>query len=99
LALCSQVWQVAITARRPRGPVESVTELIEDAGAFVIQIGFKTNLLDALSFRLPGLPPLIFMNSEMPGDRYRYTLAHELAHLILHNQPETDESMESQAVV
>jgi Zn-dependent peptidase ImmA (M78 family)/DNA-binding XRE family transcriptional regulator len=81
----------------PRGPVENLTDLIERAGGFVVQVDFQTSLLDALSFRLPGLPPLIFMNSGMSGDRYRHTLAHELAHLILHNQPETDESMEAQA--
>jgi len=81
----------------PRGPIDNLTELVERAGAFVIQVNFETHLLDALSFRLPGLPPLIFMNSAVPGDRYRFTLAHELAHLILHNQPETDEDMEDQA--
>lgn len=81
----------------PRGPIENLTELIERAGAIVVQIDFQTPLLDALSFRLPGLPPLIFMNSEVPGDRYRFTLAHELAHLVIHNHPETDEEMEKQA--
>jgi Zn-dependent peptidase ImmA (M78 family)/DNA-binding XRE family transcriptional regulator len=81
----------------PRGPVDNLTEAVERAGAVVIQIDFGTSLLDALSFRIPGLPPLIFMNSNMPGERYRFTLAHELAHLILHNSPETDENMEAQA--
>lgn len=81
----------------PRGPIDNLTEAIERAGAVVIQIDYGTRLLDALSFRLPGLPPLIFMNSSVPGDRYRFTLAHELAHLILHNAPETDENMEEQA--
>lgn len=81
----------------PRGPVENLTELIERAGGFVVQVDFQTSLLDGLSFRLPGMPPLIFMNSGMPGERYRYTLAHELAHLVLHNQPETDEAMEAEA--
>lgn len=81
----------------PRGPIDNLTELIENAGAIVVQINFQTPLLDALSFRLPGLPPLIFMNSEVPGDRYRFTLAHEMAHLIIHNDPETDEQMEKQA--
>ena len=81
----------------PRGPVDNLTEAVERAGAVVVQIDFGTRLLDALSFRLPGLPPLIFMNSSVPGDRYRFTLAHELAHLILHNAPETDENMEVQA--
>lgn len=81
----------------PRGPIDSLTEAVERAGAIVIQIDFGTSLLDALSFRLPGLPPLIFMNCKVPGDRYRFTLAHEVAHLILHNHPETDEQMEIQA--
>jgi Zn-dependent peptidase ImmA (M78 family)/DNA-binding XRE family transcriptional regulator len=81
----------------PRGPIDNLTEIVERAGAVIIQIDFGTSLLDALSFRIPGLPPLIFMNSGMPGERYRFTLAHELAHLILHNSPETDENMEAQA--
>lgn len=81
----------------PRGPVDNLTEAVERAGAVVIQIDYETSLLDALSFRIPGLPPLIFMNISVPGDRYRFTLAHECAHLLLHNSPETDENMEVQA--
>lgn len=81
----------------PRGPIENLTEVIEANGAVVIQIDFGTSLLDAMSFRIPGLPPLIFMNSDMPGERYRFTLAHELAHLLLHNQPDSDDNMEVQA--
>ena len=54
----------------PRGPVENLTALAERAGVVVTQLNFSTPLLDALSFRLPGLPPLIFMNSVVPGDRY-----------------------------
>lgn len=81
----------------PRGPIDDLTAVVEGNGAVVIQIDFGTSLLDAMSFRIPGLPPLIFMNKEMPGERYRFTLAHELAHLLLHNHPETDENMELQA--
>jgi Zn-dependent peptidase ImmA (M78 family) len=81
----------------PRGPIDNLTEVVERAGAIVVQINFETHLLDALSFKLPGMPPLIFMNSSVPGDRYRFTLAHELAHLILHNHPAGDEEMETEA--
>ncbi|HTQ14668.1 MAG TPA: XRE family transcriptional regulator [Rhizomicrobium sp.] len=81
----------------PRGPIEDLTAVVERAGAVVVQIDFATPKLDALSFRLPGKPPLIFMNSVVPGDRYRFSLAHELAHLIFHNHPETDETMEDEA--
>lgn len=81
----------------PRGPIENLTRVAESAGAIIVQIDFGTSLLDALSFRLPGLPPLIFMNSTVPGDRYRFTLAHEIAHLVMHHHPESDEAMEAQA--
>jgi Zn-dependent peptidase ImmA (M78 family)/DNA-binding XRE family transcriptional regulator len=81
----------------PRGPIEDLTAVVERAGAIVVQLDFDTSRIDALSFRLPGMPPLIFMNSSVPGDRYRFTLAHEIAHLACHNHPETDECMEEQA--
>ena len=42
----------------PRGPVPSVVELIESAGGIVILSRFGTNLLDGLSFRTEGMPPL-----------------------------------------
>jgi Zn-dependent peptidase ImmA (M78 family)/transcriptional regulator with XRE-family HTH domain len=81
----------------PRGPVENLTEIAERGGAIVVSFNFDTALMDALSFRAPGLPPLIFMNSAVPGDRYRFSLAHEIAHLTLHNHPESDDEMEIQA--
>ena len=39
---------------------------------------FGTPILDAISFRHPGLSPLVFINRAVPGDRFRFTLAHEL---------------------
>ena len=81
----------------PRGPLGDVTELVETAGGIVILSDFGTRFLDAISFRLPGLPPLFFMNRDVPGDRYRFTLCHELGHMIMHNGPGDDETMEGQA--
>lgn len=81
----------------PRGPIESVTEVLEEAGAIVLLCDFGTSHLDAISFRSPGLPPLFFMNRNVPGDRYRFTLAHELGHMVMHSHPSDDGDMESQA--
>lgn len=69
----------------PPGPIENVTKTIEDAGGIVIQCNFETKLIDAVSQIVPGLPPLFFINTDIPVDRLRFTLAHELGHLILHN--------------
>lgn len=43
--------------------------------------------LSGLSYKVAGLPPLIFINKNQPVDRYRFTLAHELGHLVMHRAP------------
>lgn len=79
----------------PDGPVRDLTELIEGAGVIVFQCAFNTRKFDATSLRLTDMPPMIFINADMPGDRWRYTLAHELGHLVMHTVPH--ESMEDEA--
>jgi Zn-dependent peptidase ImmA (M78 family)/DNA-binding XRE family transcriptional regulator len=80
-----------------RGPIPNVVELIESAGGIVILCRFGTSLLDGISFRAEGLPPLFFMNRDVPGDRFRFSLAHELGHMILHAIPSDDHKMEDEA--
>jgi Zn-dependent peptidase ImmA (M78 family)/transcriptional regulator with XRE-family HTH domain len=80
-----------------RGPVPSVTEIIEEAGGIVMLARFGTNLLDGLSIRSEGLPPMFFMNRDVTGDRFRFSLARELGHIIMHRIPEDDDMMERQA--
>ncbi len=79
--------ELRIRWQMPRGPIENLTLLLEAVGAVVIPTDFGTDLISGLSAYEPsdGLPPLIFINSESPGDRMRYTLAHELGHIVLHH--------------
>ena len=77
------------------GPIDNVTILLEGAGIFVIPCDFGTTSMDATSIWLPGSHPLIFINESIPGDRWRFTLCHELGHLVMHNEP--SEYMESEA--
>jgi Zn-dependent peptidase ImmA (M78 family)/DNA-binding XRE family transcriptional regulator len=81
----------------PRGPIPSVVELIEEAGGIIILSRFGTNLLDGLSFRVEGMPPLFFMNKDVPGDRFRFSLTHELGHMVMHTVPDDDAKMEEEA--
>ena len=81
----------------PRGPIDDLTGVIEGAGGIVVHASFKTSLIDGLSFRFGTMPPLFFMNKDAPGDRYRYSLAHELAHMVLHNLPGEDDQREREA--
>lgn len=72
-------WQV-----RP-GPLGNLTSLVERMGVVVLECDFGTAKVDAVSLREADLPPFVLMNPSMPGDRWRFTLAHELGHLIMHH--------------
>ena len=79
----------------PPGPIYNLVDVIENAGAIVIKCDFDTPKIDALSRYVPGIPRMFFINSCHPGDRQRFTLAHELGHAIMHQVPHPD--MEQQA--
>ena len=73
----------------PPGPVRNVTEAIENAGGIVITYDFGTRQADAISEWIAGYPPIFLVNSnvEIPADRLRLTLAHEVGHVIMHESP------------
>ena len=82
----------------PPGPIGNMVELIEANGGIVIPCDFGTDLLDAMSQRIEGLPILFFVNVNAPADRIRHTLAHELGHMVLHTiAVKSDEEMEDEA--
>jgi Zn-dependent peptidase ImmA (M78 family)/transcriptional regulator with XRE-family HTH domain len=82
----------------PEGPIENMVSLIESNGGIIVPCDFGTDLLDALSQRIEGLPVLFFVNINSPADRVRHTLAHELGHMILHTVTvKSDEEMEDEA--
>ena len=81
--------------RLPLGPVKNLTKLIEGAGVIIIECDFGAVPMDATSVVIGDLPPMIFINREVPGDRWRFTLAHELAHLVMHDIPRPE--MEEEA--
>lgn len=71
----------------PRGPIRSLTEYAERAGCLVIHCDLEEAKIDGVSYRIPGLPPIIFLNRSQPADRMRFSLAHELGHLVMHAYP------------
>lgn len=89
-----QVEKIAQIVRKtlqiPSGPIDDLTETIEDAGVLVVPMNFETMRVDAISRWVPGLPPIMFVNMHGPKDRYRYSLAHELGHLVMHELPNPD---------
>ena len=79
----------------PVGPVRSLMRWLEAAGCLVIEDDLATTRVDGLSQWI-GEHPIILINSAVPNDRKRLTLAHELGHLCLHSQEVTD-SIEHEA--
>ncbi|MCS3802680.1 MULTISPECIES: ImmA/IrrE family metallo-endopeptidase [Chromobacterium] len=84
-----RAWQL------PDGPIPNLTVLCERAGCLVFACDMSEAKIDGISYRIAGLPPLIFLNKDLPGDRWRFTLAHELGHLVMHAYPNPE--MEDQA--
>jgi len=82
--LLRQCWNV------PGGPIANLTELVEDAGCIVVHFDFGTKKLDGLSLYSEFGPPIVFLNASFPGDRMRFTLAHELGHIIMHRIPKAN---------
>lgn len=59
----------------PDGPIRDLTELVEGAGVIVFRCSFNTRKFDGTSLRLTDMPPMVFLNADMSGDRWRFTLA------------------------
>lgn len=89
--LVRRAWQM------PNGPVDDLTAWVERAGCFVIHVQLPDAAMDGVTLRSPDLPPCIFLNKSLPADRMRFTLAHELGHLIMHRYPTQDMETEANA--
>ncbi len=79
------------------GPVPDIVAVLEHAGALVITRDLDSDLLDAVSQWAEGGQPLLLVNTRAPGDRRRFSLAHELGHLVMHDEPGTGSTQEKQA--
>jgi Zn-dependent peptidase ImmA (M78 family)/DNA-binding XRE family transcriptional regulator len=80
----------------PHGPIQNVTKIFEDARGIIVPFDFETNGIDAISHWLPKLPPIFFINKYIPSDKMRFTLCHELGHIIMHGHSPSPE-IEKQA--
>lgn len=79
----------------PNGPLENLTVAVERAGAIVLHSSMGGSSVSGVTVSVPGLLPVIVLNREQTGDRLRFTLAHELGHLVMHRFPSPD--METEA--
>ena len=75
----------------PSGPIFNLTRTLEQHGCIVLAHDFGTRTVDGFSHRATatqGITPLFHINTALPPDRWRWTLAHELGHIVMHFEPD-----------
>jgi Zn-dependent peptidase ImmA (M78 family) len=79
-----QAWDLGL------GPIDSLVEVLEARG---IKVGLVDGVdgFDALTFWADETTPVMVVKRDIPGDRQRFNLAHELGHILLDPQGELDE--------
>ena len=82
-----------------RGAIGNLTVLLEDHGVIIQKMDFGTEKMDGLTSITDRGRRVIFLNTRMPNDRMRFSLAHELGHLIMHLSfvPKHPERVEDEA--
>ena len=68
----------------PHGPIANVVKTIEAARGIVVPFNFESRLVDATSIWPPRMPPIFYMGMAFPTDRVRFSLSHELGHIVMH---------------
>lgn len=69
---------------RIHGPVRDIAGLLEQAGVFILSMSSQVTGIDAVTVRTSGpVTAVILLNDDVPEDRKRHSLAHELGHLVL----------------
>lgn len=76
-------WRIGFDA------IENLTELLEDQGIKVVALD-TPDKFDGLCAAI-GSHSVIILNKNRPGDRQRFTAAHELGHLVMRISPDVDE--------
>ena len=89
--LLRRMWQM------PTGPIRNLMNWVEKAGVLVVQCDFGSLPIDGVTMRSIDLPPCVFLGNKKPSDRQRYSLAHELGHIIMHQYRIPSPAMEDEA--
>lgn len=81
------------------GAVPNLAILLENNGIVIIRFDFGTDKIDGLTTITDSGRKVMFINNNMPNDRIRFSMAHELGHLIMHlgNPPRSSDDAERQA--
>lgn len=69
----------------PVGPIKNLVNVLENHGVLVHFYDFNKDLkISGVSFIAPEGIPLILINNSISNSRKRFTIAHELGHILMH---------------
>jgi Zn-dependent peptidase ImmA (M78 family) len=76
----------------PKGPIKNLIALLESKGFIVIQVDFESEDISGSGMFTVDRVPIIYVNKRMPMCRQRFTICHELFHIIAHVNSSVEES-------
>jgi Zn-dependent peptidase ImmA (M78 family) len=82
-------------ARIPRGPIANITSILENMGIVIVPFNPGNRMYQGASILAEKPNYIVLVNAHMPGDLFRWTLAHEFGHMVMHRLPTAD--MENEA--
>lgn len=73
----------------PSGPVDNIVSILEKNGVVVVFLELDgMDKFDGITMFTQKQIPVIWLNKNMPNDRKRFSLSHELGHLVMHLRSE-----------
>lgn len=79
----------------PPGPIENMVGLLESNGVPCLTWDVTSARVDAIASWPENSPPIVMLGNHAPGDRLRFTVAHELGHAVMHDLPSADREREA----
>lgn len=86
---------VRTTLGLPAGPIEDLIAALEAAGVVFVRSDLGSVKVDALMSWPPGGRPVVLLADHAPGDRQRFSVAHELGHAVMHEVPAENQEQEA----
>lgn len=91
--------EIRFLLKLQEAPIPNLTNVLENAGILILKFDFGVEQIDGVSTITDEGHRIIFLNSAQPPDKMRFSLAHELGHLIMHFEVKTNypDEIENQA--
>lgn len=87
--------EVRSSLHRHSGPLDDLAAAAEAVGVLIARRDLGTDKIDAIATWPEGHRPMFLLNSTVPPDRQRFTLAHELGHAVMHQVPSENQEVEA----